>query len=129
MKKVLIIISAIILAIFLSFYIPYLNRYKKYQNAIDDVANKTSIKPSSVECRNVELADVCYAYYQGLDQEKAKQMLINSGYELVDQNDSINIALKKISATNKKAGIRVDSEVPPPKDTIVLKFKNINVYL
>ena len=99
----------------------------KLQSEIDRVANKSGINPTSVDCRNVEFAQICYAEYSSISGDQAKQMLISSGYTLVDEEYNRN---GEISAANQGAKTRVDTERNYTESTtLTLKFKDINVTL
>lgn len=127
MKPYLIIGGLVLLGLF---FLPTATgdmKNSKLQNEIDRVASKSGVNPASVDCRNVSTAQICYAEYSSMDTNTAKQMLVTSGYTLVDEQYNRN---GRISATNKSESIRVDSEsASGAKTTLTLKFKDINVTL
>lgn len=100
----------------------------KFQSEIERVASKSGINPTTVYCSNVELAQICYAEYASVSSSQAKQMLVSSGYVLVDEQYNKD---GEISATNQSTKVRVDSEDPDSSQsaTLTLKFKDVDVTL
>lgn len=126
MKKYMLIV--IIIAVGLLF-VPSIfqgSKETKLRKEIDRVGSVSGVAPTSVVCRNVELAPICYAEYQGLNIKTATQMLTRSGYIIVDQKYA---SAERVSATNESESTRVDTESSSTTTGVTLKFKDINVTL
>lgn len=119
---VLVVVGVAVIGLFVGPSISNSNESKRLETEINRVADETGTKPSSVQCRNVEFATICYAQYSGTSN-RIEEMLKNSGYSVVSTKKG------SISASNQGTSVRVDSEPESSKNTITLKFKDINVTL
>lgn len=127
MKRVFIITGIVVLAIVAIPAVLNAAHTVKLKGEIDRVVSKANLSPASVECRNVELAQICYVEHAAMSITQAKGMLMASGYVLVDEQYN---GKSGVSATNESVGVRVDSEPASFQgDLLILKFKDINVTL
>lgn len=95
--------------------------YNSLKNEIARVSSKSGVKPKSIECRDVELASVCYADYGSLSDEDATQMLINNGYIFDQSGERATNANSKTSV-----GLYIGDQYDEP---MIIRFKDINVTL
>lgn len=95
-------------------------KYDKLKKEISRVASESGIEPKSIECRDVELASICYADYGLLSQKNEVKMLTDSGYKF-DKSG--------MSAKNETSKTSIGFEPLSGSGPKVIKFKDINVTL
>ncbi len=89
---------------------------------IERVSKVSGINAASVECANVEFAEICYVDYT-ISWSAAETMLSRSGYAVGRSS------VGNLSATNQETSVSVESEKATTGGSITIKYKDINVTL
>lgn len=93
--------------------------YTAFRKEITRVQELSTIKPSAIDCHDVEFAPECYATYDGLGFQQAKDMIIRSGYVF----DNLSSKNARNTATNTSVYIETGDKSTPT----VIAYKAINV--